>query len=87
MSNYVKATNFAVKDTLTSGDPNKLVKGTELNSEFDAIAVAVATKADSANPTFTGTVVVSTGNLNISSGTLTLTNTSVVDGTIDCGTY
>lgn len=87
MSNYVKATNFAVKDTLTTGDPNKLVKGTEINAEYDAIAVAVATKADTASPTFTGTVVVSTGNLNITSGTLTLTGTSVVDGTIDCGTY
>ena len=46
MSNYVKATNFATKDTLPTGNPNKIIKGTELNSEFDAIAVAVATKQD-----------------------------------------
>ena len=46
MANYTKATNFATKDSLPSGNPNKIVKGTELNSEFDAIAVAVATKQD-----------------------------------------
>jgi hypothetical protein len=87
MSNYIKSTNFAVKDTLASGDPNKLVKGSEHNTEYDAIAAAIATKADTASPTFTGTVVLSSGNLNLASGTLTLTGTNVVDGTIDCGTY
>jgi hypothetical protein len=80
MSNYVKATNFAVKDTLTSGDPNKLVKGSEHNAEYDAIAAAIATKADTASPSFTGTVV-------IASSTLNLTGTNILEGTIDCGTY
>jgi len=56
MADYVKATNFAVKDTLTTGNPAKLVKGTELNSEFDAIATAVQTKIDLNNPSFTGTM-------------------------------
>jgi len=55
MTNYVKSTNFATKDNLASGDPLKIVKGTEINTEFDNIAVAVATKADLASPTFTGT--------------------------------
>ena len=55
MSNYVQSTNFATKDALTSGDPLKIVKGTEINTEFVNIAVAVATKADLASPTFTGT--------------------------------
>jgi len=55
MSNYVKATNFAVKDSLITGDPNKAVKGTELDSEFNAIASAVASKANSDSPTLTGT--------------------------------
>ncbi len=80
MANYVKATNFAEKDSLPSGDPNKLVKGTEINSEYDAIATAVATKADTASPTFTGTVY-------LTNATLSLTGATVVDGTIDCGTY
>jgi hypothetical protein len=55
MSNYVQSTNFATKDALPSGDPLKIVKGTEINTEFNNIAVAVATKADLVSPTFTGT--------------------------------
>jgi hypothetical protein len=55
MSNYTKATNFASKDTLPTGNAGKIVKGTELDDEFNAIAVAVATKSDLASPTFTGT--------------------------------
>ena len=55
MSNYTKLTAFDTKDSLTTGDPLKRIKGTELDDEFDAIAVAIATKANSASPTFTGT--------------------------------
>lgn len=55
MSNYVKATNFATKDTLTTGDANKIVKGTEIDNEFNAIAGAVSSKADLASPGLTGT--------------------------------
>jgi hypothetical protein len=54
MSEYVKATNFATKDTLPSGDSNKIVKGTEIDNEFNSIAGAVSSKADLASPTFTG---------------------------------
>jgi len=46
MSNYNKATNFAVKDTLTSGDPDKVVAGAEIDNEFNSIASAVTSKAD-----------------------------------------
>lgn len=56
MSDYVKATNFAVKDDLLTGNPAKLVKGTELDSEFNAIATAVQTKVNLNNPSFTGTM-------------------------------
>jgi hypothetical protein len=55
MTDYTKSTNFASKDTLPAGDALKIVKGTEINTEFDNIQTAVATKADSASPTFTGT--------------------------------
>jgi hypothetical protein len=54
MSNYLKVTNFAVKDGLTTGDPNKIVKGAEINFEFDAIQTAVNGKADLESPVFTG---------------------------------
>jgi len=61
VSNYVQSTNFATKDALPTGDPLKLVKGTEINTEFANIAIAVATKADLASPTFTGTPALPTG--------------------------
>jgi len=55
MAQYVKATNFASKDALLSGDPNKIVKGTEIDDEFDSIQTAVNSKADTLSPTLTGT--------------------------------
>ena len=55
MSNYTQSTNFATKDALPTGDPLKIVKGTEINTEFNNISVAIATKADTVSPTFTGT--------------------------------
>jgi hypothetical protein len=55
MSNYTKATNFTAKDGLPAGNSSKVVKGVELDTEFTAIAAAVASKADSNSPTFTGT--------------------------------
>lgn len=61
MSNYTQSTNFATKDNLSSGDPLKIVKGTEINTEFANIAIAVATKADLISPTFTGTPALPTG--------------------------
>lgn len=61
MSNYTKTTDFSAKDDLPSGDPDKVVVGAEIDAEFDAIATAVATKAEaadvptlSASNTFTG---------------------------------
>jgi hypothetical protein len=55
MSNYTKATNFTAKDSLPSGDSNKLVKGTEIDTELTAVASAISSKADINSPTFTGT--------------------------------
>jgi hypothetical protein len=84
MSNYTKATNFATKDALISGNPLKIVKGTEINTEFDNIQTAIATKADLASPTFTGTVTIPTATIstaNISAGTITgITDLTVADG-------
>jgi hypothetical protein len=55
MANYLKATDFASKDALLSGDPNKIVKGTEINDEFDSIQTAVNSKANKNNAALTGT--------------------------------
>ena len=77
MSNYTKITNFAAKDAMVSGNPAKVIIGTEVGAEFDAIAVAVNSKANTASPTFTGTVTMAnltaTGTVNLS--------------TVDGGTY
>lgn len=46
MSDYNKTTNFLAKDGLTSGDPNKIVKGAEIDTELSNVATSVATKAN-----------------------------------------
>jgi len=48
LSNYTKSTNFATKDNLSPGNPLKIVKGTEIDTEFNNIQIAVATKTDGA---------------------------------------
>ena len=58
MSNYTKTTDFEAKDSLPSGDSGKIIRGSEFETEFDNIATAIATKADAASPTFTGTVTI-----------------------------
>lgn len=47
MSNYTKSTDFASKDTLPSGDSAKIVRGTEIDAEFEALETAVNSKYDS----------------------------------------
>jgi NAD(P)H-hydrate repair Nnr-like enzyme with NAD(P)H-hydrate epimerase domain len=83
MSNYTKATNFATKDTLPTGDSGKIVKGTEIDNELNAIASAVSSKADTASPTFTGTPAGPTA----ASGTNTtqLATTAFVKAAVDAG--
>jgi len=89
MSSYVKSTNFATKDTLPAGDTNKIVKGTEIDTEFNNIATAISTKADTASPTFTGTTTLATATIttanittaNITGGSITgITDLAVADG-------
>ena len=55
MSNYSKTTDFAAKDALSTGNANKIVKGTEIDDEFDSIQTAVNSKADKNNAALTGT--------------------------------
>lgn len=55
MSDYTKSTDFASKDSLPSGNSGKIVKGTEIDTEFNNIATAIATKANSASPALSGT--------------------------------
>ena len=76
MANYTKTTNFTSKDSLPSGDTNKIIRGSEFDTEFNNISTAVTTKADLASPALTGTA--TAVNLTVS-GTFT--------ATVDGGTY
>ena len=69
MTDYTKSTNFATKDNLSSGNPLKIVKGTEIDTEFNNIATAIATKADLVSPTFTGTPSLPTGTTAVTQST------------------
>jgi hypothetical protein len=81
MSNYTKATNFATKDTLPTGDANKIVKGTEIDNEFNSISGAISSKSDIASPTFTGTPAAPTATAG--SNTTQLANTAYVKVAVD----
>ena len=68
MSNYTKSTNFATKDNLSPGDPLKIVRGTEIDTEFNNISTAISTKTDNSAAAITG-------------GTITgITDLAVADG-------
>lgn len=47
MSDYTQITDFSTKDALTSGDPEKVILGSDVDGELAAIATAIATKANS----------------------------------------
>ena len=80
MATYTKTTNFTAKDNLTSGDPAKVIKGSEFDTEFNAIETAVNSKANANNGTHTGTTTISTANidtLQIDGVTVTSTSTEL----------
>jgi len=73
MSDYTRIYNFTIKDGLPSGDPSKVIKGTELDVELNAVANAVASKSDSNSPTFTGTPLAPTASYGTSTTQLATT--------------
>ena len=84
MSNYTKTTDFEAKDSLPSGDNDKIIKGAEFETEFDAISTAIATKADTAGPTFTGTATFATTNATtVQIGGVAITSTAAELNTLD----
>jgi len=84
MSNYVKTTNFTAKDSLPTGDANKVIRGSEFDTEFNALQVSSATKANLGSPTFTGTAtfdnVTVTGTADLSGASVSI---DINGGTID----
>jgi len=76
MANYTKTTNFAVKDGLVTGNPNKIIKGTEIDTEYNNIASAISSKSNANNGAFTGTTTM-----------VNLTVSGTFDATVDGGSY
>lgn len=68
MTNYTKSTNFTSKDSLSTGNPLKIIKGAEFDTEFNAIATAVATKTDNASAAITGGTITGITDLAIADG-------------------
>ena len=84
MSTYTKTTNFTAKDNLTSGDPAKVIKGSEFDTEFNSIETAVNSKADANNGTHTGTTTISTADIDtLQIDSVEVTATSAELNTLD----
>lgn len=90
MSNYVKTTDFTTKDSLITGDPDKLVAGWEIDLELNAIAAAINSKANAAGANLTSATV---GTAATSDNSTTIANTEFVKNVladitiIDGGTF
>ena len=81
MSDYTKAVDFASKDALASGNPSKVIKGVEIDAEYEAIETAIASKANSSDMT---TALAAKASLAGAAFTGAVTNTSTItaDGLI-----
>ena len=54
MTNYVKTTNFLRKDSLPDDSVEKIIRGSEFDTEFNNLVIAVASKANLISPILTG---------------------------------
>lgn len=80
MSDYVRSINHTAKDALSVGDPNKKIKGSEMDSELDAVATASATKSNKAIPAVTGNVASLTSTGDLQDSGVTSTELAILDG-------
>ena len=58
MTNYTRITDFTSKDALATGNPSKVILGSEHQAEFDSIATHIATKQDGINTLSAETAIV-----------------------------
>jgi hypothetical protein len=91
MANYSKTTNFAAKDAVSPGNSSKIVRGTEIDTEFNNIATAIATKADGTFTNFSfvetaGVLYIRSSGTNVAkidgSGNLTEIGNIIANGTV-----
>ena len=80
MSNYVKSTNFAIKDSLVTTDPAKIIKGTEIDNEYNAISNAISSKADTNSPALTGTPTAPTATIGTNTTQIATTAFAIANG-------
>ena len=85
MSDYTYTSDFGAKDGKNTGDPDKVIKGADFETEFSAIQTAVNSKSNSASPTFTGTATIPTAsvttlNLGGTAVTSTAAELNILDG-------
>jgi len=71
MSDFSQTTDFSAKDALTSGDPNKIIYGADLDTEFAALETASGTKTNKiSSPTTNALIIQSAGGDVADSGVL-----------------
>jgi hypothetical protein len=77
MTNYVKTTNFLRKDSLPDASTEKIIRGSEFDTEFNNLVIAVASKANLVSPNFSGVPTAPTASAG--SSTTQLATTAFVD--------
>ena len=80
MSNYNRSIDFTAKDALSSGDPNKVIKGSDMDSELDLVGSASATKANKIIPAAVGNVPKLSGTGDLEDSAVTLAELQILDG-------
>jgi hypothetical protein len=84
MSNYTKTTNFLAKDSLPDTDTAKIIRGSEFDTEFNNLVVAVASKANIISPALTG--IPTTPTAAAGTNTLQIASTAFVTGAVTTAT-
>lgn len=82
MSDYSKTTDFAIKDTLIEGDPQKRILGSEFDVEFNNIQASVRTKVDKVDNATPGHVAILTTEGNITDSGIELGTAASMNITI-----
>ena len=63
MTNYVKTTNFLRKDSLPDDSTEKVIRGSEFDTEFNNLVISSASKANLISPVLTGVPTAPTANV------------------------